>query len=511
MNRLLSLSAIILSSIGISAMEPEHTMLPDASDESYNDTKWLDHYENKEVHLQRFNDTDTLVVTKPKWAAAILEDLGINAGILAFDRFVQNRDYARVTGKTIKDNINKGWVWDNDSFSGNQFSHPYHGAMFYNTARENGIGYYPSLLFPLIGSFTWEVFCETNRPAINDLLSTGVGGSAIGEVAHRVSDLIYDDSKTGVERIIREISATFLNPVRGAKRLFSGEMWRRSASRGKTIEPQPYSLSIGLGDRIQFSSVHHEGTQNLPYIDFSLDYGEHFTNGKKVKPYELFSLYVMANLSSGSPSIGLLDIKGRLASLQLETKKGCRIDLGFYQMLRYLDSYGKDEQYSHDFPVISEAVSFGGGAYCEKDLGRNRLSNDLIVCTVPLGGANNENYPYRRYNFGYGFSIRNNVKMDIMKRLTIGNEFYMLRLFVPKKKSPEEIAYNSEVGMEIDEWGCAGETSVLSNRSYISARIAKGLNLNMQYQIFYRHSDYKGFDEEHGRCHECKLGLFYSL
>ena len=101
--------------------------------------------------------------------------------------------------------------------------------------------------------------------------------------------------------------------------------------------------------------------------------------------------------------------------------------------------------------------------------------------------------------------------MNIMKRLTIGNEFYMLRLFVPKKKSPEEIAYNSEVGMEIDEWGCAGETSVLSNRSYISARIAKGLNLNMQYQIFYRHSDYKGFDEEHGRCHECKLGLFYSL
>ena len=61
MNRILSLSAIILSSIGISAMEPEHTMLPDASYESYNDTIWLDHYENKEVHLQRFNDTDTLV------------------------------------------------------------------------------------------------------------------------------------------------------------------------------------------------------------------------------------------------------------------------------------------------------------------------------------------------------------------------------------------------------------------------------------------------------------------
>ena len=102
--------------------------------------------------------------------------------MLSWDYFVKDRSWARISRGVIRDHLTNGWVWDNDSYSGNQFSHPYHGGMFYNAAREHGLSYGVSLLYPVVGSLTWELFCETNRPAMNDLLSTGIGGAAIGEI-----------------------------------------------------------------------------------------------------------------------------------------------------------------------------------------------------------------------------------------------------------------------------------------------------------------------------------------
>ena len=153
---------------------------------------------------------------------AFIEDMGINALVFSWNHFVTDRDWARVTSTTLHRNLSGGWVWDNDSFSGNQFSHPYHGSMFYNAAREHGLSYGVSLLYPVAGSVTWELLCETNRPAINDLLSTGVGGAAFGEVTHRMSDIFFDNTKQGPQRVVREIIGSLLNPVRGIHRIMSG-------------------------------------------------------------------------------------------------------------------------------------------------------------------------------------------------------------------------------------------------------------------------------------------------
>ena len=154
------------------------------------DSVWNDSITNIRTHLQR---PDTLTPyscalhffgKKPNGAPklpglqALVEDIGINALVLGWDHFVTDRDWARVTNASLRQNLTESWVWDNDSFSGNQFSHPFHGSMFYNAAREHGNSYGVSLLYPVVGSLTWEVFCETNRPAYNDLLSTGIGGAA---------------------------------------------------------------------------------------------------------------------------------------------------------------------------------------------------------------------------------------------------------------------------------------------------------------------------------------------
>ena len=214
-----------------------------------NDTTWINPVLGSRVHLQRLDDFDTLVVKKRKTLTPILESLGINFSVWAYDRFYHNAGWAKVDDKTIKHNLECSWILDCDSYSGNQFSHPFHGSMFYNAARYHGHSYYASALYPLVGSFVWEYFCETNEPSYNDFLSTGIGGSAIGEATYRISDIVFDNSKWGVERIFRELIGGFLNPARGVHRLFSGQMWHRSQDRGKMVEPEPFSFDISAGGR----------------------------------------------------------------------------------------------------------------------------------------------------------------------------------------------------------------------------------------------------------------------
>ena len=60
---------------------------------------------------------------KHPWKAAV-EAFGINVGVQLFDRFVLDADFAKINFKTIRHNIEHGFVWDNDQFSTNLFAHP---------------------------------------------------------------------------------------------------------------------------------------------------------------------------------------------------------------------------------------------------------------------------------------------------------------------------------------------------------------------------------------------------
>lgn len=51
----------------------------------------------------------------------------MNVGVWAFDRYVMNEDFAKISIGSIRRNIKHGFVWDNDQFSTNLFAHPYHG------------------------------------------------------------------------------------------------------------------------------------------------------------------------------------------------------------------------------------------------------------------------------------------------------------------------------------------------------------------------------------------------
>ena len=118
--------------------------------------------------------TDTaLHVHKPRPWMAAAEVAGINIGILAFDRFILNEEFAHVTMKTLRRNIKLShWFWDSDHMYTNLMSHPYHGSLYYNAARSNGMSYAVSTLYSTVGSLMWEIGGENELLSVNDFLST---------------------------------------------------------------------------------------------------------------------------------------------------------------------------------------------------------------------------------------------------------------------------------------------------------------------------------------------------
>lgn len=123
-------------------------------------------------------------------------------------------------------NYARSFEWDDDQFVNNQFSHPYHGGLYFTAARTNGFDYWESLAFSFLNSWIWEYHAETFRPAINDWLMTSIGGAAIGEMTYRLAEKITDNTRDGWGRTWREAVGFVVSPVRGFDRGIKGQ-WSR--------------------------------------------------------------------------------------------------------------------------------------------------------------------------------------------------------------------------------------------------------------------------------------------
>jgi len=132
------------------------------------------------------------------------EVMAVNLLVWSYNRYVADAFDAYPGGDTIywahvspdswRKNLQEGFDWDDNQFSNNQIAHPYHGSLYFNAARSNGFGYWESWPFAFLGSWTWEYFGETYRPAYNDWLNTSLGGIALGEMLFRASTMVTDNT-----------------------------------------------------------------------------------------------------------------------------------------------------------------------------------------------------------------------------------------------------------------------------------------------------------------------------
>jgi hypothetical protein len=105
-----------------------------------------------------------------------LEIIGFDALLNVFDRLVLGEPY-HTSISSIRRNLRRRWVTENDPFAINQFGHPYQGAMYHGFARSAGLNFWTSLGYTFAGSAMWEVAGETSPPSWNDQIASGIAGS----------------------------------------------------------------------------------------------------------------------------------------------------------------------------------------------------------------------------------------------------------------------------------------------------------------------------------------------
>ncbi len=111
----------------------------------------------------------------------------------------------------LKEAWTQGPVWDQDIFFHNYIGHPYAGSLYYNMVRSQGATRRQSFYFALFQSTLWECVFEAvaERPSIQDLILTPVGGALVGELFHSLTLKILRDGRAN---FFEKILVTLMNP-----------------------------------------------------------------------------------------------------------------------------------------------------------------------------------------------------------------------------------------------------------------------------------------------------------
>ncbi|MGD8277956.1 MAG: DUF3943 domain-containing protein, partial [Gemmatimonadota bacterium] len=217
---------------------------------------------------------DSVQPSRPLLAGA--EALLVNVAVNRFDAWALDEDWARVGASDWRRNLRLGWEWDENGFATNMFSHPYHGGLYFNAGRANGLDYWESVPLAFLGSWSWEYFGETYRPSLNDFFMTSFGGIALGEVFHRLAASIRDNRRTGGARLGRELASLPFDPVTGLNRLLRGE-WTRTGPNPLEHNADAYVLRVATGMRAVADSGIVEPVDSIsgsPTFLVELQYGD---------------------------------------------------------------------------------------------------------------------------------------------------------------------------------------------------------------------------------------------
>jgi hypothetical protein len=251
------------------------------------------------------------------------------------------------TWATIRHNLHSSWVVDSDPFKTNQLGHPYQGSMYQGFARSAGLNYWEAFGYTFAGSALWEIAGEKTPPSRNDQINTGIGGSFLGEVLFRLSNLVLEHDN--IPPFWRELGAAVISPSTGFNRLAFGD-------RFKTIfpsnDPEYYSrLQLGFSGTAQNGSGTSTTSlkRNEALVDYSIDYGLPGKPGYTYKrPFDYFSLQATASSANGAEN---LMTRGLLIGSDYQAGADYRGVWGLYGSYDYIAP--------QTFRVSSTALSIG--------------------------------------------------------------------------------------------------------------------------------------------------------
>ncbi|MGI6242383.1 MAG: DUF3943 domain-containing protein [Prevotella sp.] len=465
--------------------------------------------ETPDSQLYRFTDYD---YRERRWWRAAAMTTGINLLVHGFDRFVLNEDFAKVHFSDIRENFRNGFVWDNDQFSTNLFAHPYHGSLYFNSARSNGLNFWQSTPYALVGSLMWEFCGEVEPPAINDLFATTFGGIALGEVTHRISAIILNDRSQGFGRFLREAAATIINPMQGLTRMIDGDAWhiRRSKYLYHDFSRIPVEFTMALGSRYLADDGALFRGEGQPYLTFHIEYGDAFEE-ENTKPYDYFTLNATFGFTGNQPLINSIHLMGRLWSNTVYSGKEGQTIIGLFQHFNYYDSEPVKNGTSLTPYRISEAAAFGPGIIWQFPTVGNlsRLEHRIFADAILLGGTKSDYYNVidRDYNMGSGFSLKSNTVMDFphLGRLALNIDYYHLYTW----KGYENKDLSTIDPLHLNAQGDRGDASLLVINPTFMFHLNNNLGIELSGNYYGRYTRYKYYDNVRAQTFEVRGGLLY--
>ena len=338
---------------------------------------------------------------------AVGEGVLVNAFVLIANKIGRPEDEGFHIGlNSWKSNLQLGWNWDDNKFTTNMRSHPYHGGLYFNAGRSNGLNFWESTPLTFLGSAEWEYFGETHRPALNDFFMTSFGGIALGEITHRAASVVRDNGAHGSSRMWDEIFGTLIDPVGGFNRFVFGQM---NDIGPNPEEHFPTALGVGVQTGVRFvgdSSGTLNNPANAPSAQLDLVYGDPFAPYKA--PWDAFHLRTQFNFgnSEAGGAMTLLRGVGRLYGRDLtDTDAKNRHQFVIWQM--------------YDF-VKNPAYVYGGQSVGFGFLSRWHAPSAWYVGTnaslqlIPLGAVQTDSATSngRLYDFGPGVGFAGGVSLN---------------------------------------------------------------------------------------------------
>lgn len=448
---------------------------------------------------------------KNGWGAAA-QIFSLNMGIWAFDRYIMKEDFAYISFNSIKDNLTKGFYWDNDQIGTNMFLHPYHGSLYYNSARSRGFNYWESGAFALAGSAMWELAMENEPPSSNDIIATPVGGMVLGEMFYRASDLVYDDRKRGAERFKREFLGFLISPGRGLTRIINGDAWKKRSTSGRQFGIPEISVEVSAGIRVLElkDEIFDKGAGFTSSV--TVEYGDRYEE-VNAKPFDYFTIQANLNIQKSQPVLGQINVIGRLwSNLLIDTSKDY-LGIGIYQHFDYYDS-DTISQKSNEIPYkLATPAVFGVGLIHQSKRFDDWDFNSYIHLNgIILGATLSDHYRVsnRNYNLGSGLGWKTGINISYKDKIGISWLYEGYRLFTwkgyPKGTDLETVDYE-----HLNAQGDNSNATLNLSTLRADLKIQERVHLTGMTTVYRRSTHYKYFDDVYSVTAEGRLMLTYKF
>ena len=415
---------------------------------------------------------------KKHYVIPAFEMLTESALLLCFNRYATPwKNYGHVDWSDIKHNLTSRWVWDQDEYNINQICHPYQGATYFTTARSGGLNFWESAAYTtLFGNIPWELFCECETPAVNDLIITSVGGASLGEIFHRFfADSWHTDFRW---------MSYFIAPFEGLNyHLFKWEPGQ-GPDRTEVLENMMFVGSV----------LNHNNF--MTGIGINAVYGKPFGHDTK-EPFDSFEFYLRGCISLDNYLCTLFS-DGYLWSRRVNTGINSSSTLGV--SLHYNFIYSDDINYSDN----SIGLTFKSRSF----LPYNALFDiKLHLNWLMLGGTE-----YYRFMNGdipmpangeerrtYDLCTGENIKLEM---ILSQDGFGKLSLF-------GMFSGMHAIDDAVPEDGSDGFTSVVLLGFSYEHRIIKNLYAGISYNSYFKYGFYESDDDRYDSWQF--LSLFFKL